>query len=261
MRHHERAIETYLARTASRHDVLGVLLTGSLATRSERADSDVDLVLVVDEDMWREAVAADRIMFVDREDVGYDGGYFDVKLATVAQLEAAVDRADDPARHSLGSAEVLYDQGFHLADTVRRIAAHAGPGQADLVASHVAQARLHGEYFLAHGVEHDDPFLAAHAAVHLGLAAGRALLASTRTPYPGPKDLAATLRALPDPGPRFAAAITEAARTPSLRNCGALLDLLEQHLGDALPAAATLSRFVLDNELAWFHGRTPPEHR
>jgi predicted nucleotidyltransferase len=261
MRHHDRAIERYLARTTTDPEVLGVLLTGSLATRSERADSDIDLVVVVTDDTWREAVATDRIMFVDRDEVGYEGGYFDVKLATLDQLTAAAERADDPARSSLGNAEVRYDQGFDLESIVRRITEGAPPDRQDLTASFVAQARLHGEYFLAHGVQHDDAFLAAHAATHLGLAAGRALLADAGTLYPGPKDLMATLRALPDPGARFAAAITEVARVPSRGSARALLDLVEQHLGSTLPEAATLSRFVMDNELAWFRRIPPPEHR
>jgi hypothetical protein len=261
MRHHDEAIERYVERSRGREDVLGVLLTGSLATRSERPDSDVDLVVVVPDATWRRAVAAERIMFVDRDDVGYDGGYFDVKLATLDQLEAAGDHADDPARHSLGTARVLYDQGFDLAAAVTRIGAAIAGDRLDRVASYVAQARLHGEYFLEHGLAHDDPFLAAHAATHLGLAAGRALLAQADALYPGPKDLIAALRGLPEPGPAFAAAISAAARRPSVETARDLLGLVESHLGSALPEASTLSRFVLDNELAWFTGITPPELR
>ena len=261
MRHHDEAIERYVARSRGREDVLGVLLTGSLATRSERADSDVDLVVVVPDASWRSAVAAERIMFVDHDDVGYEGGYFDVKLATLGQLEAAGERADDPARHSLGTARVVYDQGFDLAATVARIGAAVAGEREDRVASYVAQARLHGEYFLEHGLSHDDPFLAAHAAAHLGLAAGRALLSHAGALYPGPKDLVAALRGLPNPGPAFAAAVSATARRPSAETARALLGLVEAHLGSALAEASTLSRFVLDNELAWFTGTTPPEHR
>lgn len=261
LHHHEKAIEHYLARHAGRPDVLGILLTGSLASGTGRADSDVDLVLVVTEEAWSRAVEAERIMFVDDEGAGYDGGYFDVKLATLGQLEAAVDRADAPARHSLGGARVLFDQGFDLAALLPRISAGASNDRSDVVGSFVAQARIHGDYFLAHGLAHDDAFLTAHAAVHLSLAAGRALLADAGAHHPGPKDLVATLRAVPDPGPRFADAIVDLVRSPSTSAARVLLDLVEERFGATLQEGATLSRFVLDNELAWFTRVTPPEYR
>lgn len=260
MRHHDEAIERYLDRARSRPEVIGVLLTGSLANGSERTDSDIDFVVVVTDEAWREAVYLERVMVVEHDDIDYEGGYFDVKFATAKHLAAAAERGDDPARHSLGTAKVLYDQGTGLSATLRRIAesTQAGP---DLVASFVAQARIHGQYFLASGIRHQETFLAAHAAVHFGLAAGRGLLADAGIRYPGPKDLLATLRTLPEPGGRFALAIAEVARTPSLQAARELLDLVELHLGRALPEAATLSRFVTDNELAWLRRTTPPEHR
>jgi hypothetical protein len=260
MQQHDEAIARYLERAARRPEVLGVLLTGSVASGTERPDSDVDLVRVVDDATWTEAVATRRIMVVEHDGADYPGGYFDVKLATLEQLHAAADRGDDPVRHSLGGARVLHDQGFDLVELVARIGAPPPVRRRRLIESSLAQARLHGRYFLAHGLDHAEPFLAAHAAVHLALAAGRVAIASAGALHPGPKDLVATLRALPDPAPAVADAVQRVTALPDAGTARELLALIESIAGDALPDADTLSRFVTDNELAWFTGTVPPEH-
>jgi len=261
MEHHEAALRRYLERAAGDPHALGVLLTGSVARGEERPDSDVDLVLVVDEPTFADALQGERIMTVETEGADYDGGYFDVKLATPAQLDAAAERGDDPARDSLGSAKVLMDRGIGLQSTLDRLVDVPDERWRDLAASQLAQARLHGEYFLRQGLEHDDPLLTAHAAVHLALAAARTLLALGHMHHPGPKQLLERVRALREAPAGFADALAALVRTPTAARAASVLAAAEAAANGLLPHSATLSRFVLDNELAWFTRVPPPEYR
>src|SRR5438270_6764301 len=104
MQHHDEAAARFVIRMRGRAGVRAVLLTGSVATGRERADSDVDLVVVVDDEQWDAALRGGRIMYTETDGVGYEGGYFDVKLATPAILAAAAERGDDPVRDSLVTA-------------------------------------------------------------------------------------------------------------------------------------------------------------
>jgi predicted nucleotidyltransferase len=261
VRHHEQAIERFVARTSRRPQALGLALTGSLARGEERVDSDIDLVLVVDEPSWTAAVRADRIMYTETDGVGYEHGYYDVKLATVAQLAAAADRGDDAVRDSLAAAKVLMDKGIDLERLLRGVAAVPEARWQDLAASQLAQARLHGEYFLAQGLDHADPLLTAHAAVHLAVAAARTLLALGHVRHPGAKQLLERIRALPDAPAGFADTLSTLVTAPTAAVAAAVLTATEAAAGGLLPASATLSRFVLDNELAWFTRVPPPEYR
>ena len=259
MDHHDEAIATYVALARRRPEVVGVLVAGSVARGEERADSDVDLVLVVTEAEWRLAVDQDRVMVVETEAIGYDGGYFDVKLATAAMLEAAADRGDGPVLRSLGDARCAFDRGVGLEGALARIRA-TGPDHAALVRSFVAQARIHGDYFLEEGLRRRDPLLVAHAAVHLATSAGRAALALHGRAFPGPKQLLDEVRSLPG-GDGLADAVVAAVVRPSAGTASAVLATLDAAVGAESTAASSLSRFVLDNELAWFTGRPAPEYR
>lgn len=261
MRHHDEAISRFVTRTGRRPQVLGLALTGSLARGRERADSDIDLVLVVDEATWKAAVRAERIMYVETEDAGYEHGYFDIKLATTEQLAAAAERGDDAVRDSLATAKVLIDKGIDLDGLLRRAGRVPEERWRELAASQLAQARLHGAYFLEQGLDHGDPLLTAHAAVHLAVAAARTVLALGHVRHPGPKQLLDRIRALPEAPDGFADALSLLVEAPSTQHATAVLGAVETAAKDLLPAGATLSRFVLDNELAWFTRDLPPEYR
>ena len=90
MDHHERAIERFTDRLATADTTLGVVVVGSVARGEERPDSDVDVYLVVTEDEFHRARAAKRLSYVTSEDVDYEGGYVDVKVASIDYLRRAV---------------------------------------------------------------------------------------------------------------------------------------------------------------------------
>ncbi|MGN6741881.1 MAG: nucleotidyltransferase domain-containing protein [Amnibacterium sp.] len=261
MQHHDEAVARYVKRTAGRDGTVAIALTGSLARGEERHDSDVDLLLVVDEATWSAAVANERVMWTETDGIAYPGGYYDVKLATADLLDAVAERGDDPVRDSLATAKPLFSHSFDLAGAIRRAGERSEAQWRDLTASFVAQARLHGGYFLDAGLDHADPLLTAHAAVHLATSASRAVLARRHVRFPGPKQLGAALRRLPGAPAGFADAVDAVVRTPSRGSADALLALLEAAVGPVLAEDRTLSRFVRDNELAWFTGVPAPEYR
>lgn len=261
MKHHDRALERYVERISGDPVNLAVIVTGSVARGTERPDSDVDLYLVVDEPTFAAAREAHQVMYTSTEGVDYDGGYLDIKLATVPYLDAAAERADDPTRASFDRCVIAYSRIDDLAQRVRRIASTPDRVWLSHEASFVAQARLHGEYFLPGAVRDGNRFLAVSAAVHLANAACRALLARHRVLFQGPKYLQKTVASLADAPAGFAQAVGELLDTPGERTGARVLELLESVGGWPVSADETLSLFVEDNELAWFDGGLPPEYR
>ena len=162
-------------------------LVGSVAQGRERADSDVDVYLVVDDERFAAETAAGRFAWVDRWGVDYPGSYIDIKLASPAYLETAAEQADDPTRASFLGARIAFSRMPGLEDAIARITTLPDDVWDERVRSHVAQARLYGGYFLRQAVERGDEFLRRHAGLHLTLAAARAALAADHVMLPGPK--------------------------------------------------------------------------
>ncbi len=260
MKHHDIAVERYAGRVSQDPDVLAVVVTGSIARGTERPDSDVDLYLVVTEDRWDAAFEQQRLMYVERDDIGYDGGYYDIKLATLSYLDDAAERGDDPVRDSFAISRVAFSRVRDLAERIDRIGAVHDDVWTGRVASFVAQARLHGGYFLKGAISSGDLMLLRHAAVHFALSAGRALLAHNHVFFSGPKYLAKQVAGLESKPNGFDALLTAVVADPTFEAADALLDSLEAFTGEVLPADATLSTFVLDNELAWRYGTKTPEY-
>lgn len=261
MKHHDEALTRYVARVTLDPDVLAIVVTGSVARGNERPDSDIDLYLVVTEKAWDRAVGANRIMIVETDGAEYEHGYFDIKLATVSYLDEAAVLGDDPVRDSFAASRILWSSLPDLADRIAAIGVRDAISWQSLEDSFLAQARLHGRYFLDQADKSRDRFLLAHAAIHLASSASRALLARNRVLFQGPKYLGRAIADLPSKPAKWESLIDELVTDPSALAGARVLDALEAFLASPLSFADSLSTFVTDNELAWRTRVSPPEYR
>jgi predicted nucleotidyltransferase len=261
VRHHDDLVEHFTAAAASHPDTVAVIVVGSVARGVERPDSDVDVYVVVTEEAFERARADQRLSYITTEGVGYEGGYVDVKVASLDYLRQAVASADEPARASFVGARVVWSQDDDVEHLVGQIPVVAPEVRLALVRSFVAQARLHAFYFLRHGYDHDDPVLLHHAATHLVLAVGRALLAHNGQLFQGPKYLLRSVEALPSKPDGIGDLLRAAVADPSPATAEALLVAFEAFHDWQVGHEETLSMFVEDNELAWLTGVPAPELR
>ncbi|GLI27013.1 hypothetical protein ARHIZOSPH14_12550 [Agromyces rhizosphaerae] len=259
MEHQERALAAFVADQRAAGDATGVVVVGSVARGTEREDSDVDVYLVVPDRDFRQALADNRVAWVERHDVDYPGGYVDVKLTCPWYLAEAARRGDDPTRASFEGARVAWSRDPGLGRAIDAVARLDDAEWDRRVASHLAQVRIHGGYFLEQSVAFGDDFLRSHATTHLTLAVGRLALAKARRFLRGPKYVTAAMADLPVPGD-VAAAWHETVGTGSPEASARLVAAVEAWTGDMLPAESTLSTFIRDNELAWLRGTLPAEY-
>ena len=193
------------------------MVVGSVARGTERPDSDVDVYLVVDDASFDEAMAANRLAWVERRDADYAGGYLDIKLASPRYLAAAIERRRRPDARVVRGAPARCSIGSDSNASWPAVVALPEEAWAGRIRSHVSQARLHGGYFLRQAAERDERFLLHHAGVHLTFAAARAAFAANRVFLRGPKYVAATLAAVETP-PGFLDAWWAVVDGPDARN-------------------------------------------
>jgi len=259
VQHHEQTLDAYVASVRPHPSVIAVILTGSVARGTERPDSDVDVSLVVTDEAFDAARTDERLSYVERGMATYDGGYVDVKVVSPAYLDAAVTRADEPTRASFVGARVVYARGDGLPALLERITRLPDAEWEDRIVSFIAQVRLYGGYFLGQGEKLQDPYLLHWAAVHLANASGRAILASARVLFRGPKYLLGMLAELPEVPPTLVGELRELLTRPSAETGAAVMSTVEAVLGERIGREQTLSRFVADNELGWLWHRPAPE--
>jgi len=103
MEQQERALAAYVDSVRGEPGALGVILVGSLAQGRERADSDVDVYFVVDDDRFEAETANGRFAWIERQGADYPGSYIDIKLASPSYLATAAEHADDRSVDNVGS--------------------------------------------------------------------------------------------------------------------------------------------------------------
>ena len=258
MEQQERALAAYVDSVRDDPSTLAVIVVGSVAQQRERVDSDVDVYLVVDDERFAAETDAGRFAWVDRWDLDYPGSYIDIKLASLAYLATAAERADDPTRASFLQARIAFSRIDGLDEILARITTLPDDVWDERVRSYVAQAHLYGGYFLRQAVERGDEFLRRHAGLHLTLAAARAALAAGRVMLPGPKYISKLVRAVPTPD-GFVAAWERAVAEPDMESGSALLTMIDAWLGAGMTPDEALSTFIRDNELPWLRGTVPAE--
>lgn len=256
MQHHEATIAKYSDLVRTRPDVLALIIGGSVARGTERADSDVDVYLAVNEDAFDEARRASTLSYTVTDVATYDGGYVDVKVIGTRWLDAAADHADEPTRASLLGARVEWSK---LADLEERLDAITAPRDdtwwESIVATHAATYRLYGAYFLHQGVTLENAFLTSTAASRFAEAVGRAVLARNRVFYAGPKYLFSSLRQI-EGGEPLVRELEALLRLPSVDHATSIMTTVEPLIRANLAPEATLSRFIEDHELAWLWNTT-----
>ena len=81
-RHHIDSIEKLKEYFMPMEGMIAIVLDGSIVKGNERPDSDIDALIIVTEEKYKELAAQNRLAEVIAGRCTYEGGYFDVKYKT-----------------------------------------------------------------------------------------------------------------------------------------------------------------------------------
>src|SRR3712207_4287705 len=96
--HHEETIRRVVEHFEAQPEVRALLLGGSIAHGFASAESDVDIMIIVDEAAHAQRVRDGRLQFFSLELATYPGGYVDGKFIGERFLDEVAERGSDPAR-------------------------------------------------------------------------------------------------------------------------------------------------------------------
>jgi len=106
--HHERVIQRLVERFKDDPRFPTLIVGGSIAKGREKADSDVDILLVATDEEFARRLREVDVHYVDLEIADYPGGYVEGKVIDRQFLVDAADHGSEPARAAFKGAFIAY---------------------------------------------------------------------------------------------------------------------------------------------------------
>jgi len=107
-KHHQDSIENMIAHYSKNNEIIALFLIGSIATGTERPDSDIDGVAVVSPEYFEEKKKNCKDQESCFGKCSYKGGYFDIHYMTRSYLAELAERGSEPMRNMFTNARALY---------------------------------------------------------------------------------------------------------------------------------------------------------
>lgn len=251
--HHERAIERLVEYFAADETCLGVIVGGSVAKGLERDDSDVDVMLVVSDELFRDHWQKNQLFYFNVEFCDYAGGYIDGKYVTMDYLRAAADRGNEATRAAFIGAYVAHSKVGGLDEIVRSIPVFQRAEQREKLQAFYAQFEA-AYWYLTEAARRDDRYLLSRAASDLALYGCRLILEHNEVLYPYHKHLRVALERVTDRPAELPRLLDSLVSTPGDETARAFYDAIKAFRNFNPAFEAWQTRYMKDTELAWLDG-------
>lgn len=121
-KHHEESIDIMIQHYRENTEIKGLFLIGSVATGTERADSDIDAVAIVSADYYEQKKQGPGLEEVYYGKCTYEGGYLNIHYMTRDNLVQLAKDGSEPMRNMFSCASALYSDEPDLEELVGKIA-------------------------------------------------------------------------------------------------------------------------------------------
>jgi predicted nucleotidyltransferase len=235
------------------HEVLALVIIGSVARGDARVDSDVDCYVVVT-DAEYERRLADGTTALTAKDLG-DEWSLDAAgpVVDLAFLRDVATRGPEPMRYAFVDAKLPFARDHEVAALLKDIPVYQEHERTDKMIGFLSQIPVHRSY-LELGEYSGNPYLLAQPAVEMVLAGGRLLLANSRQLYPGRKHFLRELSCVPERPPGIVELACELLARPSISLAHHWSQLIMSFAEWPQPREGHWERYRRDRELGWRYG-------
>jgi predicted nucleotidyltransferase len=252
--HHAQSIQNVVAELEKDPTVVALLLGGSLAHGFARADSDIDVTLVIEADDYERRKREKRLTYVNHTLCTYPHGYVDGKYVDEGLLRLVAERGSDPARYAFDGARILFSRVPGLEAVLAAIGRYPVEQKRDRIERFTAQL-LAWRWYHSEALRQQSDYLLQLSLHKLALFGARIVLAENELFFPYHKWMLRVLEGAPRKPPGLLADIQSLVRSPPRERveayCQALLDFIG--VDEAAANRAWPMRFMTDTELRWVH--------
>jgi len=119
--HHQQAVDRALPHFSAKPGVLAVILAGSLARGTQTETSDLDLMIILDDEAYARGDAGKLWEAIEHPICDYPGGYVDMKCHPRHFLEAVAAQGSEPARNAFLGTRCLMNRDPEIPRLLERI--------------------------------------------------------------------------------------------------------------------------------------------
>lgn len=257
--HHKQALDRLAEKLQQDSNVLALITAGSIAQRTARENSDIDVYIVVTDEEFKKRREENNIVYINNSQqiCDYPDGYVDGKIINLNFLEQAAKRGSEPTRASFIGSQVWFSHIPGLEALLLQIPVFPEKSRMQNIKDFQAQLMLYGFYFSAEAIKKNNPYLLVHSASNVVLYASRIILAYNHMLFPCHKSLMASVELASAKPDNFTDQANELLAQPSLERCQALATTVLSFVQpDFTPEQAT-SIFIQNNEWNWLEQEPP----
>lgn len=254
LQHHRETLDRIVKRYADDHEVLGVLLVGSIAHGFETPGSDVDIMLVLPDAAFAARERDGTLAFLDLESARYDGGYVDIKCTSFSQMERVRDQGSEPARFAFEGAVPVVTRDDRLEKLIADITRYPIEKKHENMKRFFAQLQA-WKWYCGEALKHDNAYLLSTSVNNLILFGGRMILAENEVLYPYHKWFLRVLDGVTDKPADLMTLIDALLVHPQATDIERLFGAVSGFR--AWPSVSWSNQFMADSELNWITGHTP----
>ncbi len=256
--HHQRAIDRLADAYRDDPEFLALIIGGSVAKGHARDDSDVDFLIVANDESFERRLQA-RDLFINRRDLcDYEGGFVDGKIVNLAYLENVAEKGNEPSRASFDGAFVVFSHIADLDSLLQRIPVYPEAGHDERIRAFYSMAFI--QHWLFHeAARHRNRYTMNRAASQLALFAGRLILAHNRRLFPYHKWFPRVLKSAPDKPDDFMDCFDNLISEPRADHATAMFEAVRDFRDWGVSDLEAYTWFMTDVEWSWMSGNTPME--
>jgi len=250
---HRKAIDELVLLHGDDPSKLALVICGSLAIGTARADSDVDLYLIVTDEEFERVRAEEGCWYGSWDPTKFSGAEIDGKIVGKEFLREAVVRASEPTRASFEGAYTEFSHDPEIDELIGRIAVYPESEREAKIKAFYGQVKHH-RYVGEQGFLLGNDYFARRCVTELVFFAARLVLAHNRILFPCHKSLFAALEKCEDVPPGFVISSQELIRNMSLAAAIDYYERVTDYFSESdYPEQERISQ-ILENEWSWFSG-------
>jgi hypothetical protein len=254
--HHQHSINNVIQYFKSDPEVVALLLGGSLAHGFAKADSDVDILIIVSDEAYQKRQIENRIHFFNRELCTYPGGYVDGKYHSPSYLNEVRARGSEPARFAFQDIQILFNRFDGLPELLTQIGRYPAEQQTERLIRFQAQLEA-WHWYAQEASKKQNPYLLGLAVSKLTLFGGRLVLAHNQQLYPYHKwflKVLADVRYKPD---GIVEQLEQLCAQPTLAGVETFYNTIASFRQWPSNPNGWPVQFMFDSEWNWLTGPTP----
>ncbi len=253
---HEETIRNVTRRFKEQKDVIALIVGGSVAHGFAGEKSDVDIMILVSDEDYKNRMETGNVTYHDTEDCTYDEGYIDGKYVSVEFLKMVAEKGSEPARFAFQDAVICFSKTDGLEELLESITKYPAEHKDERIRRFYAQFEA-WNWYCNEAVKRDNRYLLDRSVSNIVLFGGRMILAHNEKLYPYHKWFLRVLQNADRKPHDLIDKINDLLEYKTQEKIEAFHKCIVEFNDWELPQIHWPTQFMMDSELNWLDGYVP----